>query len=84
VLSHQPYITHYIHTEQLLSTDMNHRVPISFLYGTNDWMNPAHAVKLMPKLPHADNRLCVVDEAGHQLYLDNPAGFHEALKKAVA
>ncbi|KAI9294028.1 alpha/beta-hydrolase [Neoconidiobolus thromboides FSU 785] len=56
----------------------NIHIPITFVYGDRDWMNPDHAYKLITSLPDGSN-LKIVPNAGHQLFLDNPTYFNSLL-----
>jgi cardiolipin-specific phospholipase len=52
-------------------------MPVSFVYGDEDWMDHRHAVAHGPKIK--DVRVAVVKYAGHHLYLDNPDAFNNAI-----
>ena len=65
---------------------LSHRIPsmkirkIVFLYGDNDWMNPQHAKDLRDRMKNQGTssiRLEIreVQNAGHNLQIDNPIGF---------
>jgi len=62
-------------------------IPIAFIYGAHDWMDHRHAVRVMneSKALGSQQRLTcqIVQDAGHQIHLDNPPGFHEAVINAV-
>eukprot|EP00040_Diaphanoeca_grandis_P044007 m.11021 g.11021 ORF g.11021 m.11021 type:complete len:398 (-) comp8599_c0_seq1:388-1581(-) len=72
-----------------------HRIPeikldkISFVYGETDWMNPKHAFDMRADLedpsslnsPNAD--VFVVSKAGHNVMVDNPEGFVNAIMTAA-
>ncbi|KZT62984.1 alpha/beta-hydrolase [Calocera cornea HHB12733] len=50
------------------------KVPVAFVYGDHDWMDPAGGLAAIEKLKAAGNkdaRMYVVDNAGHHVYLDN-------------
>lgn len=55
-------------------------IEMSFIYGTRDWMNPEHAVQVAKDNPNLDLPIEIVDNAGHQLHIDNPGGFLDALE----
>ena len=55
--------------------------PVTFYYGTNDWM-PAHAgMHVCEQLRAAacDAQTVIVDDAGHHLYLENERVFSSTL-----
>ncbi|ETV95922.1 hypothetical protein, variant 1 [Aphanomyces invadans] len=60
------------------------QMPISFIYGEdgNDWMNSSHAAKVIPGLTQ-HTVLHKVPSAGHQVFMDNPEGFNEALISSI-
>ena len=53
---------------------------LTFLYGTHDWMDFRHAIRFRQRL---DDPTCVsiglVAESGHNLQMENPLGFVDAL-----
>ncbi len=53
-------------------------MPTTFIYGSSDWMDYRHAVKVAPFLK-VPTKVAVVDRAGHHMYLDAPEGFNHAL-----
>ena len=57
------------------------KMPVTFLYGSEDWMDHRHAVRVAPSLH--DCVVGVVANAGHHLYLDNAVAFNHALLCAV-
>lgn len=44
------------------------QIPVSFIYGSNDWMDFRHAVSLGPSM-NSPTKVAVVSNAGHHLYL---------------
>ncbi|KAJ9530113.1 hypothetical protein QJQ45_023374 [Haematococcus lacustris] len=66
------------------------KVPVTFIYGKEDWMRPQHAVDLVEKLKQqrqprvaGDLHVEVVDDSGHFVFMDRPDTFNAALKHAV-
>ncbi|KAL3897432.1 MAG: hypothetical protein SGCHY_003423, partial [Lobulomycetales sp.] len=57
-------------------------IPVSFLYGSTDWMDYRAAQKAALGMS-VDTRVVVVDEAGHHLYSDNPEAFNRAFVAEV-
>ena len=63
-----------------------HRVPITFLYGTHDWMDESAGRATAARIQSAGGlaQVLLVPRAGHQLFIDNPKGFLDVLKQAYA
>ncbi|EJU06173.1 alpha/beta-hydrolase [Dacryopinax primogenitus] len=50
------------------------RVPVAFVYGDHDWMDPAGGLGSVERLREAGNdqaRMYIIQNAGHHVYLDN-------------
>jgi pimeloyl-ACP methyl ester carboxylesterase len=58
-------------------------VPVLFLYGDRDWMDPAPAEKTRQAMT-VPTKLLHVPSAGHHLYYDNPEHFNDAVLDACA
>ncbi|UJR27999.1 hypothetical protein I4U23_009257 [Adineta vaga] len=61
---------------------------VTFFYGDHDWMDTEagqRTVNFLNKRPNASKsaRLIVIPRAGHQMMIDNPDGFHEAIQQAL-
>ncbi|WVQ79494.1 hypothetical protein IAT38_001593 [Cryptococcus sp. DSM 104549] len=62
------------------------KVPVTFLYGDNDWMDVQGGRDALTLLKNAGNTLSsvhVVPNAGHHLYLDNPEVSNQLLDDAI-
>ncbi|KAI0269198.1 alpha/beta-hydrolase [Gloeopeniophorella convolvens] len=62
------------------------KMPISFVYGEHDWMDPAGGVASIDKLKAAGNdkaRMFIVPNAGHHVYLDNAKAVNKLLYKEL-
>ncbi|KAH6915391.1 abhydrolase domain-containing protein 4 [Coprinopsis sp. MPI-PUGE-AT-0042] len=62
------------------------RVPVTFVYGDTDWMDPVGGMQSVEKLRQAGNgegKMYVVNNAGHHLYLDNPEAVNTLLVKEL-
>jgi pimeloyl-ACP methyl ester carboxylesterase len=59
------------------------KMPTSFIYGSNDWMNHKHAVVARENGMASGTNVLVVQEAGHHLYADKPEAFNHALAGEV-
>jgi len=60
--------------------------PVTLLYGEKDWMDAAAGVELAAALGSIKRpapEVIVVEEAGHQLFLDHPAAFNAACHRAL-
>ncbi|KAF5842719.1 Alpha/Beta hydrolase protein [Dunaliella salina] len=67
------------------------KVPVTFIYGKNDWMRPHHAVELCDELKKerqpkvsSDLHVSIIDEAGHFVFIDQPELFNKALIDACS
>ena len=61
------------------------RAPITFLYGSHDWMSPDAALEVSKAVRAAgvNASVHVVPQAGHQLFVENPEGFAGAVIQAA-
>ncbi|WVO23328.1 uncharacterized protein IAS62_004678 [Cryptococcus decagattii] len=62
------------------------KVPVTFMYGDNDWMDVQGGHDSAAALAKAGNNNCsvhVVPDAGHHLYLDNPEVSNKLLDEAI-
>ena len=63
------------------------RMPVTFMYGgSHDWMNPktGRACAAMLREAGVDSTVELVEHSGHQLFLENPAGFAAAVLRRDA
>ncbi|CAF3339866.1 unnamed protein product [Rotaria sp. Silwood1] len=61
---------------------------VTFFYGDHDWMDTAAGQRTVDSLNRRINgsnsaRLIVIPRAGHQMMIDNPDGFHDAIQRAL-
>eukprot|EP00899_Mesostigma_viride_P009186 jgi/Mesvir1/18269/Mv09538-RA.1 len=56
------------------------KVPTSFIYGENDWMNPRAGMEVAKTMEDAD--VAVIPGAGHYVNIDNADGFYQAVLQA--
>ncbi|KLO12802.1 alpha/beta-hydrolase [Schizopora paradoxa] len=62
------------------------KVPVAFVYGEHDWMDPLGGLQSIERLKAAGNdnaRIYVVDKAGHHVYLDNSEAVNDTLMKEL-
>ncbi|KAI0796471.1 alpha/beta-hydrolase [Abortiporus biennis] len=62
------------------------KIPVTFVYGDNDWMDPEGGAASVENLRQAGNgqgRMYIVPHAGHHLYLDNPKATNDLLIKEL-
>ncbi|KAF7301484.1 AB hydrolase-1 domain-containing protein [Mycena indigotica] len=62
------------------------KMPITFVYGDHDWMDPEGGEKSVENLRKAGNgnaRSYIVSDAGHHVYLDNPKAVNSLLLKEL-
>ncbi|OSX60332.1 hypothetical protein POSPLADRAFT_1058506 [Postia placenta MAD-698-R-SB12] len=64
----------------------NLKVPVTFVYGQQDWMDPdggAEAVENMRQAGNGDGKMYIIPHAGHHVYLDNPKAVNDLLVKEL-
>jgi len=62
------------------------KIPVTFAYGDNDWMDPEGGTESVERLRQAGNgqgKMYIVPHAGHHLYLDNPKATNDLLIKEL-
>ncbi|PWN48829.1 alpha/beta-hydrolase [Violaceomyces palustris] len=62
------------------------KIPVSYLYGQHDWMDVKGGRESVRRLNLAGNRRAtcfVVPSSGHHIYLDNPSGFDELVRRII-
>lgn len=62
------------------------RIPVTFMFGDNDWMDVKGGYQSQKELAKAGNDkvdVHVVPSAGHHLYLDNPEVSNDIIDKAI-
>jgi len=62
------------------------KIPVTFMYGDHDWMDPEGGVKSIDNLRAAGNnqgKMYVIPHAGHHLYLDNSKAVNKLLLKEL-
>ncbi|KAH9062125.1 alpha/beta-hydrolase [Lactarius vividus] len=62
------------------------KMPVSFVYGEHDWMDPSGGVSSIDNLKAAGNekaRMYIVPRAGHHVYLDNAKAVNKLLLKEL-
>nr|XP_017241300.1 PREDICTED: 1-acylglycerol-3-phosphate O-acyltransferase-like [Daucus carota subsp. sativus] len=62
----------------LLNSASEWKVPTSFIYGVDDWMNYEGAVEARKKM-NVPCDIIRVPKGGHFVFVDNPVGFHSAV-----
>ncbi|TFK43194.1 Alpha/Beta hydrolase protein [Crucibulum laeve] len=58
------------------------KVPVTFVYGDHDWMDPKGGEESVEKLRKAGNgngRMYIINNSGHHVYLDNPKAVNDLL-----
>ncbi|KAK7060339.1 hypothetical protein VNI00_001104 [Paramarasmius palmivorus] len=62
------------------------KIPVTFVYGDQDWMDPEggyQSVEEMRKAGNGQGRMYIVNNAGHHVYLDNPKVVNDLLVKEL-
>jgi len=61
-------------------------MPITFVYGEHDWMDPeggSEAVERLRQAGNGDGKMYIIPHAGHHVYLDNPKAVNDLLVKEL-
>ncbi|KAJ3762925.1 alpha/beta-hydrolase [Lentinula raphanica] len=61
-------------------------IPVTFVYGDQDWMDPeggAESVERLRQAGHGKGKMYIVNNAGHHVYLDNPRVVNNLLVKEL-
>ncbi|KAJ6629238.1 alpha beta-hydrolase [Mycena sp. CBHHK59/15] len=62
------------------------KIPVTFVYGDHDWMDPEggeQSVENLRKAGNGQGRSYIVNNAGHQVYLDNPKAVNDLIVKEL-
>ncbi|KIM67877.1 hypothetical protein SCLCIDRAFT_1210008 [Scleroderma citrinum Foug A] len=62
------------------------KIPVTFVYGEHDWMDPLGGLQSLEKLREAGNhygRMFVIPGAGHHVYMDNPKAVNDLLTEEL-
>ncbi|PCH41364.1 alpha/beta-hydrolase [Wolfiporia cocos MD-104 SS10] len=62
------------------------KIPITFVYGDHDWMDPdggTQAVENLRQAGNGDGKMYIIPHAGHHVYLDNPKAVNDLLIKEL-
>ncbi|TFY53301.1 hypothetical protein EVG20_g10178 [Dentipellis fragilis] len=62
------------------------KIPVTFVYGEHDWMDPDGGVAAIDNMRAAGNkqgRMYVIPHAGHHVYLDNAKAINKLLMKEL-
>ncbi|KAI0771944.1 alpha/beta-hydrolase [Trametes elegans] len=62
------------------------KIPVTFVYGDQDWMDPEGGKESVERLRQAGNglgRMYMIPHAGHHVYLDNPKAMNDLLVKEL-
>lgn len=65
-------------------------VPVSFIYGAHDWMDPSNATALAveldrvrPRAVPSDHAVEIIPEAGHYVMIEQPSAFNDTLLRIL-
>jgi len=62
------------------------KIPVTFVYGDHDWMDPAggsESVENLRKSGNGQGRMYIIPHAGHHVYLDNAKAVNDLLVKEL-
>eukprot|EP00434_Breviolum_minutum_P006816 symbB.v1.2.006010.t1/scaffold356.1/size220710/7 len=60
---------------------LDRKPPVTLLYGDSDWMDATAGAWLAHELGNTE--VMLVENAGHQLFMDNPYAFNAACRRAL-
>ncbi|KAJ4472232.1 alpha/beta-hydrolase [Lentinula aciculospora] len=61
-------------------------IPVTFVYGDQDWMDPeggSESVERLRQAGHGQGKMYIVNNSGHHVYLDNPRVVNNLLVKEL-
>ena len=64
----------YLEAEDKLG-DENFKLPISFFYGDDDWVDKRPAYRILEKKQCKQSDIYLIEKADHHMYMDNPEDF---------
>ncbi|KAG7097179.1 hypothetical protein E1B28_004553 [Marasmius oreades] len=62
------------------------KIPVTFVYGDQDWMDPeggADSVEALRQAGNGQGRMYLINNAGHHVYLDNPKAVNDLIVKEL-
>lgn len=62
------------------------KIPVTFVYGDHDWMDPAgghQSVENLRKAGNGQGRMYITPHSGHHVYLDNAKAVNDLLVKEL-
>jgi cardiolipin-specific phospholipase len=62
------------------------KIPVTFVYGDSDWMDPeggSQSVENLRKAGNGKGKMYIVKHAGHHVYLDNAAAVNKVLRQEL-
>ncbi|KAF5370149.1 hypothetical protein D9758_001286 [Tetrapyrgos nigripes] len=62
------------------------KIPVTFVYGDHDWMDPeggSQSVEILRQAGNGQGRMYIVNNAGHHVYLDNPKHVNDLIVKEL-
>jgi cardiolipin-specific phospholipase len=62
------------------------KIPVTFVYGDSDWMDPEGGSQSVENLRQAGNgkgKMFIIPHAGHHVYLDNAAAVNKVLRQEL-
>ncbi|KAJ7047611.1 alpha/beta-hydrolase [Mycena alexandri] len=62
------------------------KIPVTFVYGDHDWMDPEggeQSVENLRKAGNGEARSYIVNDSGHHLYLDNPKAVNDLMLREL-
>ncbi|EJD52315.1 alpha/beta-hydrolase [Auricularia subglabra TFB-10046 SS5] len=62
------------------------KIPVTFVYGDHDWMDPTggtESVKALNAAGNQDAKMYIIPNAGHHVYLDNPRAVNDLIVREL-
>ena len=77
-------LMHSVFEFRMADTGLSYEVPVLFISGDGDWVTPYPLIRNLVKSIKAPvKEMILIENAGHNCYLDRPEAFSKALMKAL-
>jgi len=83
-LSQKAPLMHSVLEFRMADTGLSYETPVIFISGDGDWVTPYPLIRNLVKSIKAPSKeMILIENAGHNCYLDRPEAFSKALMKAL-
>lgn len=77
-------LMHSVLEFRMTDTGLSYEVPVVFISGDGDWVTPYPLIRnLVKSIKAPAKEMILIENAGHNCYLDRPEAFSKALMKAL-